>query len=57
MTDKTTKPDMIAVPKWVLGVLAEELTCHTDCGGANDEPGCVRCDAIRVAKEAYEHGQ
>ena len=46
--------DMIAVPRWVLGILAEELTMRTQCGGENDQPGCPRCDAIRIAKEASE---
>ena len=49
--------DMLAVPRWVLGVLAEELTAMSDCGGIHDEPGCARCDAIRVAKEANESGR
>jgi hypothetical protein len=49
--------DMIAIPSWMLGVLAEELTCHATCGGGNDEPGCPRCDAIRTAKWASECGR
>jgi hypothetical protein len=46
--------DMFAVPRWVLGVLAEELTGHTDCGGENEVRGCARCEAIRVALEASD---
>lgn len=46
--------DMIPVPRWVLAVLSEELTGATDCGGDGAEPGCPRCDAIRIAQEASE---
>jgi len=47
--------DMFAVPRWVLAVLAGELAARGECDGS--EHGCVRCDAIRVAREASEHGE
>jgi hypothetical protein len=47
--------DMIAIPRWALGVLAGEATNAT-CGGGNYEPGCVVCEAIRTAELASECG-
>lgn len=48
--------ELVRVPRWVAGVLAEELAGQTDCGGENSEPDCPRCEAIRIALEACENG-
>jgi len=44
----------VIVPRWVAGVLAEELAARTDCDGSIE--ACPRCEAIRIARDAYEHG-
>jgi hypothetical protein len=52
----TTERDeeSVIVPRWVAGVLAEELAARTDCDGSIE--ACPRCEAIRIARDAYEHG-
>ena len=55
--DKTTDrdDDLVTLPRWVAGVLAEELSSYTDCDGS--VASCPRCEAIRIASEAYQRGQ
>lgn len=48
--------DMIAIPRWMLGVLAGELAAASGCGGEHAEPDCPVCKSIRTAKEASECG-
>jgi hypothetical protein len=51
-TDHDDEP--VIVPRWVAGVLAEELAARTDCDGSIES--CPRCEAIRLARDAYENG-
>jgi hypothetical protein len=60
MPNPETAPDrddeLVSIPRWVAGVLAEELAGRSKCGGAYAQPGCPLCDAIRIATEACENG-
>lgn len=48
--------DMIAIPRWMLGVLADELAAASGCGGEHAELDCPVCKSIRSAKWASECG-
>lgn len=48
--------EMIAVPRWVLDALVNELTMWSEHHGASDEPGCDVCDAIEIAGRASQTG-
>ena len=48
--------ELVSIPRWVAGVLAEEVMLRTTCKFPHDELGCPRCDAIRIAEEAYQRG-